>query len=86
MDIFYRVAPSFSDGYTVRVQLDGRPLVHACVERLKYGPPEKDPDWGKEPVPSHRPVAYPRVIMEECDVASLDRALASIGCRLVSTY
>jgi len=84
MDIFYRVAPSWSDGYTVRVQLDNRPMVHAYVEKLKYGSPEQDLNWGKEPVPSHRPVDYPRVIMEESDVSLLGRTLVSIRVPLVS--
>jgi len=84
MHISYRVAPSWSDGYKVTVQLTDRPIIHAYVDRLKYAPPESDPQWGIEPVPSHKPVGNPRVIMEAADVALLGEVLENVRVRVAS--
>lgn len=83
-DITYRVAPSWNDGYSVTVQLDGGPVVHVYVEKLKFADPASDPEWGYRPVPSHRPVGQPRVVMPDSDVKMLGSALAAVNVPLLS--
>lgn len=75
----YSCAPSFNDGYVVRVDgLGDALLVYAHVEKLKWVRPGAEVETG------HKPVAYPRVIVPEVDANHLYNLLAAIRIPAIS--